>query len=83
MSLAYEEPLEGVKVRKLKKYTDTRGWLIETFRADELPEGFKPAMGYISLTHAGVARGPHPGPLQPLRPPPLRAGLSDAGHLAA
>lgn len=59
MSLAYEEPLEGVKVRKLKKYTDTRGWLIETFRADELPEGFKPAMGYISLTHAGVARGPH------------------------
>ena len=54
-----QEPLPGVVVRPLKRHNDARGWLIENFREDELPEGFKPAMGYISLTHPGVARGPH------------------------
>lgn len=55
----FEEPLPGVLVRRLKRFTDDRGWLIELFRDDELPEGFVPAMGYISVTHPGVARGPH------------------------
>ncbi len=55
----FEEPISGVFVRRLKKFSDPRGWLIETFRDDELPEGFEPTMGYISLTHPGVARGPH------------------------
>ncbi len=55
----YEEPLPGVLVRRLKRFTDDRGWLIELFRDDELPEGFVPAMGYLSVTHPGVARGPH------------------------
>ena len=32
---------------------------MELFRDDELPEGFEPAMGYISLTLPGVERGPH------------------------
>ena len=32
---------------------------MELFRDDELPEGFEPAMGYVSMTKPGVARGPH------------------------
>ena len=55
----YEEPLPGVLVRRLGRFTDDRGWLIELFREDELPAGFEPKMGYISVTHPGVARGPH------------------------
>lgn len=55
----FSEPMPGVFVRSLRKFSDARGWLIETFRDDELPEGFEPTMGYISLTHPGVARGPH------------------------
>lgn len=46
-------------VKDLAKYTDQRGWLLELFRNDELPEGFHPAMAYISMTKPGVARGPH------------------------
>lgn len=55
----FSEPMPGVLVRSLRKFSDARGWLIETFRDDELPEGFDPTMGYISLTHPGVVRGPH------------------------
>ena len=51
--------LPGVVVKSLGQYKDPRGWLMELFRQDELPEGFMPTMGYISLTHPGVARGPH------------------------
>jgi dTDP-4-dehydrorhamnose 3,5-epimerase len=51
--------LEGVVIRPLKKFADPRGWLMEVFRDDELPEGFDPTMGYLSVTHPGVARGPH------------------------
>ena len=55
----YEEPLPGVLVRRLKRFVDDRGWLVELFRDDELPGSFEPAMGYISVTHPWVARGPH------------------------
>lgn len=51
--------MDGVIVRDLAKYVDQRGWLLELFRNDELPEGFHPAMAYISMTKPGVARGPH------------------------
>lgn len=51
--------MEGVVVRSLKRFEDSRGWLMELFRDDELPEGFRPAMSYLSVTHPGVARGPH------------------------
>ncbi len=54
-----ESQIEGVVLRPLRRYTDARGWLTELFRQDELPEGFLPTMGYISMTHPGVARGPH------------------------
>ncbi len=51
--------IPGVLTRPLRRFTDSRGWLSELFRDDELPEGFKPVMGYASITHPGVARGPH------------------------
>ena len=51
--------IAGVIAERLKCNTDSRGWLIELFRRDELPVGFEPAMGYLSLTHPGVVRGPH------------------------
>ncbi len=51
--------IEGVIVKNLIKFIDERGWLVETFRQDELEEQFFPVMGYISMTNAGVARGPH------------------------
>src|SRR5262245_54856423 len=51
--------IEGVVVRKLKKFTDERGWLAELYRLDELDQEFHPAMTYISATKPGVTRGPH------------------------
>ncbi|MCC6729670.1 MAG: cupin domain-containing protein [Chthonomonadales bacterium] len=51
--------IEGVVVRPLRKHTDARGWLMELLRQDELPAGYVPAMGYLSVTRPGVARGPH------------------------
>ena len=51
--------LPGVITKPLNRHTDSRGWLIELFRNDELPSGFDPVMGYLSLTLPGVARGPH------------------------
>ena len=54
-----ETELEGVVIRTISRYTDSRGWLMELYRDDELPPGFEPTMGYVSLTHPGVARGPH------------------------
>lgn len=54
-----EVAMDGVVVKPLPKFADPRGWLTELFRNDELPSGFEPAMGYISFTRPGVARGPH------------------------
>jgi dTDP-4-dehydrorhamnose 3,5-epimerase len=51
--------IEGVVIKDLRRFTDSRGWLIELYRDDELPDGFEPTMGYVSETHPGVARGPH------------------------
>lgn len=51
--------IEGIIWRPLKKYNDSRGWLCELFRDDELAAEFNPVMAYISVTQPGVARGPH------------------------
>nr|MBN2276788.1 dTDP-4-dehydrorhamnose 3,5-epimerase family protein [candidate division Zixibacteria bacterium] len=51
--------IAGVIIKRSKRYEDKRGWLAELFREDELPEGFRPAMGYISMTRPGQVRGPH------------------------
>jgi dTDP-4-dehydrorhamnose 3,5-epimerase len=51
--------IEGVVVKELVKYIDDRGWLMEVFREDDLDHEYMPAMGYVSMTQPGVARGPH------------------------
>ncbi len=49
--------IEGVIIKELKKYEDSRGWLTEIWRDDE--SDFKPKMSYTSVTHPNVVRGPH------------------------
>ncbi|MEK7203446.1 MAG: dTDP-4-dehydrorhamnose 3,5-epimerase family protein [Patescibacteria group bacterium] len=49
--------INGIIIKKINKYQDERGWLAEIYRDDEID--YKPAMGYISFTKAGVIRGPH------------------------
>jgi dTDP-4-dehydrorhamnose 3,5-epimerase len=51
--------IDGVIWKTLTRYTDPRGWLCELFRDDDLAEEFRPVMAYISMTHPGIARGPH------------------------
>src|SRR5256714_2250505 len=51
--------INDVVVRPLRKFNDSRGWLIELFRHDELAAEFFPAMAYVSSTKPGVTRGPH------------------------
>lgn len=54
-----EGEIQGCEIRYLRRFSDERGWLAEFFRHDELPPELHPVMGYLSLTHPGVARGPH------------------------
>lgn len=53
-----EGKIEGVVVMELRQFHDSRGWLAETYRIDELGD-YEPQMGYISVTFPNVARGPH------------------------
>lgn len=54
-------PIEipGVIIKPVKKYEDARGWLMECFRDDELEPPIQPVMSYVSMTRAGITRGPH------------------------
>ena len=54
-----EGKIHDVVIRDLKKFVDDRGWLAELFREDEVEQQFMPMMSYISVTHPGIARGPH------------------------
>ena len=54
-----EGEIKGVVVTKLSRFPDSRGWLSELFRHDDLAEEFYPAMAYISSTNPGITRGPH------------------------
>ena len=51
--------IERVIIEKLNKFTDERGFLLETFREDNLPDDLVPVMSYISYTKPGITRGPH------------------------
>lgn len=51
--------VDGVIVRPLKVYEDSRGWLAETFREDEVVPTIMPAMSYVSVTRPNASRGPH------------------------
>ncbi len=52
-------PIEGVEIRKLRKFVDERGWLCELWRNDEVAGPLAPAMCYASISRPGVQRGPH------------------------
>lgn len=49
----------GVAYRSKAKRTDSRGWLTELFRLDELDADFRPKMCYVSETQPQATRGPH------------------------
>ena len=51
--------IKDVALRDLRRFNDSRGWLSELFRHDELDAEFFPIMAYISSTNPGVTRGPH------------------------
>ena len=51
--------IEGVIIKKLEKFSDDRGYLVETFRIDNLSSKLRPVMSYVSYTKPGVTRGPH------------------------
>ena len=51
--------IKGVIIVKLNKFSDERGFLVETLRIDNLPDDLHPLMSYVSYTKPGVARGPH------------------------
>jgi len=51
--------ITDVLVRPLARHTDSRGWLVELYREDELADALHPVMAYVSQTQPGVARGPH------------------------
>ena len=51
--------IKGVVVNQLKTVIDSRGWLAELYRHDDLAEEFFPVMAYVSATNPDVTRGPH------------------------
>lgn len=51
--------LEGVILKELNKNLDSRGWLAECFRSDELNMLHLPVMSYVSMTLPQISRGPH------------------------
>lgn len=55
--------IEGVTANPIGQFGDDRGWLSELWRSDESLGGGAasplPVMGYVSMTKAGMARGPH------------------------
>lgn len=54
-----QDKIDGVHVIQLVKHVDWRGYLIETFRIDMVPDNLQPRMSYVSYTEPGIARGPH------------------------
>ncbi len=54
-----EGAIDGVQIKPAAKHADSRGWLAEVFRSDELDPELMPVMSYVSVTAPGVSRGPH------------------------
>jgi dTDP-4-dehydrorhamnose 3,5-epimerase len=51
--------IADVVFKPLARHADSRGWLVELYREDELADALHPVMAYESQTEPGVARGPH------------------------
>ena len=48
MAMTYVDgEIEGVLMKPLKAYHDSRGWLVEIFRDDELAESLQHVMMYV------------------------------------
>jgi len=54
-----EGTIHDVSIKAFSIFSDDRGWLAELFRRDEIAVADFPAMGYLSSTFPGFARGPH------------------------
>jgi len=57
--VASSQQIDGVVFKPLNRHADSRGWLVELYREDELDAHLHPVMAYVSQTEPGVARGPH------------------------
>jgi len=55
----HDGTIDGIRWLPLQRFHDSRGWLCELFRSDDLEPAIFPAMAYLSVTDVGVARGPH------------------------
>jgi len=53
------DSIDDVIIKELTIHKDDRGYLLELYRQDWLPEDFHPQMAYMSITNPGIARGPH------------------------
>lgn len=51
--------IAGVIIKKGQRFNDSRGWLMECFRSDEIGMEITPEMSYVSVTLPNIARGPH------------------------
>lgn len=51
--------INDIIINDMVKNSDSRGWLIELFRKDQIDKAIFPQMSYISLTYPGITRGPH------------------------
>src|SRR4051812_16397360 len=51
--------IQNVRIVPLRKWIDDRGWLVETFRNDELESAYIPVMSYTLETLPETVRGPH------------------------
>lgn len=59
MASLKKQTIPGVLIKKMNRFTDSRGWLSECFRQDEMDKALYPLMSYISMTCPEIARGPH------------------------
>src|SRR5712691_5262083 len=51
--------VSGVIWKPVRMHHDSRGWLCEVYRQDEVSADMQPAMAYVSETLPGATRGPH------------------------
>lgn len=54
-----DAPIDGVIIEPLRMHGDSRGWLMELYREDQIEQGPPAAMAYASMTLPGIFRGPH------------------------
>lgn len=51
--------VSGIIWKPVPMHHDSRGWLCEVYRQDEVGADMQPAMAYVSETLPGATRGPH------------------------